>query len=73
MSIDKRGQEQLPVADRMFMDFKYSTPGSQDQVHALKTLNVLIGMWADYFLHAEIQRMDFALTLKRAKPDQLLG
>ena len=57
----------------MFMDFKYSTPGSQDQVHALKTLNVLIGMWADYFLHAEIQRMDFALALKRAKPDQMLG
>ena len=73
MSIDQRCQEQLPVADRIFMDFKYSSPGSQDQVHALKTLNVLISMWADYFLHAEIQRMDFALTLKQTKSDQLFG
>ena len=32
MSIDARCKEQRPVADRMFMDFKYTRPGSKEQL-----------------------------------------
>ena len=62
MSIDTRCQEQQSAADRMFMDFKYTRPGSQEQLRALKTLSFLIGMWAD-FLAAEEKRMDQVLAL----------
>ena len=47
----------------MFMDFKYTRAGSQEQLQALKTLILLIGMWAD-FLTAEEKRMDQVLVLK---------
>ena len=47
----------------MFMDFKYTRAGSQEQIQALKTLSFLIGMWAD-FLTAEEKRMDQVLVLK---------
>ena len=62
MSIDARCQEQRSVADRLFMDFKYTRPGSKEQLRALGTLSFLIGMWAD-FLNAEEKRMDQALVL----------
>jgi len=52
MSIDARCKEQQQTADRMFMDFKYTAPGSKEQVRALTTLSFLVGMWAD-FLSAE--------------------
>ena len=65
MSIDARCKEQQPVADRMFMDFKYTRAGSQEQLQALNTLSFLIGMWAD-FLTAEEKRMDQALVLEAA-------
>ena len=63
MSIDARCKEQQPVADRMFMDFKYTRAGSKEQLQALNTLSFLIGMWAD-FLTAEVKRMDQALALE---------
>ena len=63
MSIDARCREQRSVADRMFMDFKYTRPGSKEQLHALSTLSFLIGMWAD-FLAAEEKRMDRVLVLE---------
>ena len=63
MSIDARCQEQLSVADRMFMDFKYTRAGSKEQLRALVTLSFLIGMWAD-FLAAEEKRMAQALALE---------
>ena len=63
MSIDARCQEQLSVADRMFMDFKYTPAGSKEQLRALGTLSFLIGMWAD-FLAAEEKRMAQALALE---------
>tara|TARA_B100002051_G_scaffold214322_1_gene206336 strand:+ start:464 stop:613 length:150 start_codon:yes stop_codon:yes gene_type:complete len=47
----------------MFMDFKYTRPGSKEQLQALATLSFLIGMWAD-FLTAEVKRMDQALALE---------
>ena len=65
MSIDARCKEQQPVADRMFMDFKYSRAGSKEQHQALNTLSFLIGMWAD-FLAAEEKRMDQVLVLEAA-------
>ena len=65
MSIDARCKEQQPVADRMFMDFKYTRAGSKEQLLALNTLSFLIGMWAD-FLAAEEKRMDQVLVLEAA-------
>ena len=62
MSIDSRCKEQLRVSSQMFMDFKYTTPGSEEQVRALKTLSFLVGMWAD-FLTSEERRMTAALAL----------
>ena len=63
MSIDNRCREQRRVADQMFMDFKYTRPGSQEQVRALSTLSFLVGMWSD-FLANEERRMTSALTLE---------
>ena len=63
MSIDSRCKEQLRVSDQMFMDFKYTRPGSKEQVRALNTLSFLVGMWAD-FLSREEQRMNAALSLR---------
>ena len=63
MSIDARCKEQQQTADRMFMDFKYTAPGSKEQVRALTTLSFLVGMWAD-FLSAEEKRMASALSLE---------
>ena len=62
MSIDSRCKEQLRVSAQMFMDFKYTSPGSEEQVRALKTLSFLVGMWAD-FLTSEERRMTAALSL----------
>ena len=64
MSIDKRCKEQLKVADQMFMDFKYTPPGSREQIRALETFTFLISMWADYFLQSEAVRMDAALSIE---------
>ena len=47
----------------MFMDFKYTKPGSDAQLKALKTLSFLIGMWGDFLSHEE-RRMASALTLE---------
>ena len=63
MSIDARCQEQLRVADQMFMDFKYTRPGSNEQVRALNTLSFLVSMWFDFLSHEE-RRMDIALMLE---------
>ena len=62
MSIDSRCKEQLPVSAQMFLDFKYTSPGSKEQVRALNTLSFLVGMWAD-FLRSEERRMAAALAL----------
>ena len=63
MTIDTRCKEQLRVAEQMFMDFKYTRPGSNEQVRALNTLSFLVGMWAD-FLSNEERRMNDALTIE---------
>ena len=64
MSIDQRCKEQLKVADQMFMDFKYTTAGSREQLRALQTFTFLVSMWADYFLQSEAARMDAALSIE---------
>jgi len=63
VTIDSRCREQRNVADKIFMDFKYTAPGSADQLQALKTLNFLISMWGDFLSHEE-RRMNSALLLK---------
>ena len=63
MSIDNRCREQQRVADQMFMDFKYTSPGSKEQVRALNTLSFLVSMWADFLVQEE-RRMRSALTLE---------
>ena len=63
MSIYARCREQQKVADRMFMDFKYTPAGSPEQVRAIGTLTFLMSMWADFFLNTEVKRMDAALAL----------
>ncbi len=63
MTIDARCKEQQQTADRMFMDFKYTAPGSKEQVRALMTLTFLVGMWAD-FLSYEEKRMSHANALE---------
>ena len=63
MSIDNRCKEQQRVADQMFMDFKYTSPGSKEQLRALKTRSFLISLWPD-FLALEERRMMSVLSLE---------
>ena len=53
MTIDSRCKQQQKVADRIFMDFKYTEPGSADQLRALGTFSVLISQWAAFLLDEE--------------------
>ena len=41
MTIDQRCKSQQITADRIFMDFKYTKPGSTEQLRALKTLTYI--------------------------------
>ena len=63
MSIDSRWKEQQSVADQMFMDFKYTRPGSKEQVRALSALSFLVGMLSDFLVNEE-KRMSSALSLE---------
>ena len=63
MNIAKQCREQRNIADKIFMDFKYTNPGSQEQVDALLTFHLLIGAWADSCItsneHAGLVKMAF--------------
>mgnify|MGYP004189990241 CR=1 FL=1 len=63
MSIHNRCKQLQRVADRMFMDFKYTSPGSKEQLSALKTFNDQVRLWADFLLQEE-RRMSAALAVK---------
>ena len=63
MTIDARCKEQLALAEQMYKQFKYTEPGSAEQLRSLGTLTFLISMWADFFLRTEAKRMDAALSL----------
>ena len=47
MNIAKQCRKQRNIADKIFMDFKYTKPGSQEQINALQAFHLLIGAWAD--------------------------
>jgi len=47
----------------MFMDFKYTSPGSREQLRALKTFNDQVLLWAD-FLAQEEKRMSSTLAVE---------
>ena len=49
MTIDQRCKSQQITADRIFMDFKYTKPGSTEQLKALKTLHTLVCQWVVFF------------------------
>ena len=53
MTIDQRCKSQQITADRMFMDFKYTNPGSKEQLGALKSLHKLVCQWALFFHYGE--------------------
>ena len=63
MSIHRRCKQLQCVADQMFMDFKYTSPGSREQLRALKTFNDQVLLWAD-FLAQEERRMSSTLAVK---------
>ena len=63
MSIHRRCKQLQRVADQMFMDFKYTSPGSREQLRALKTFNDQDLPWAD-FLAQEERRMSSTLAVK---------
>lgn len=48
MSIERLCREQRNSADRLFMDFKYTDPGSDEQIQALNMFHSLISLWACY-------------------------
>ena len=45
------------------MDFKYTSPGSKEQLRALKTLSFLISLWPDFLVQEE-RRMMSVLSLE---------
>jgi len=53
MSISARCKNQQKTADRIFMDFKYTKPGSPEQHRSLMTLNCLISQWANFLVGEE--------------------
>ena len=46
ISIEKRCKCQQSIADKIFMDFKYTHPGSTEQINALSTFNISVAMWS---------------------------
>ncbi len=53
MSIHNRCKQLQRVADQIFMDFKYTRPGSKEQLRALKTFNDQVCLWADFLVQEE--------------------
>ena len=49
MTIDKLCKKQQAFADKLFMDFKYTKPGSVEQHRALETFHTLSSAWSFYF------------------------
>ena len=49
MTINKLCKKQQVFADKLFMDFKYTKPGSNEQHRALETSHTLISAWSFYF------------------------
>ncbi len=65
MTIDQRCKSQQITADRIFMDFKYTKPGSTEQLRALKTLNTLVCQWVMFF-HGDESHVKEKVSLKES-------
>ena len=65
MTIDQRCKSQQITADRIFMDFKYTKPGSTEQLRALKTLNTLVCQWVMFF-HGDESYVKKKVSLKES-------
>ena len=62
MTIDQCCKGQQAIADKIFMDFKYTKAGSTEQIRALETLHSLISEWATYIINNEyVQNEEFYL------------
>lgn len=62
MTIDQCCKGQQAIADRIFMDFKYTKAGSDEQLRALEILHSLISMWATYIINDEwVHKEEFTL------------
>ena len=68
MGIDKFCREQRNSADRLFMDFKYTRPGSDEQIKAISTFQCLISGWAQ-FLAMEAQTPSLLLEQQMCRSD----
>ena len=63
MTIDQCCKAQQVIADKIFMDFKYTKAGSTEQIKALETLHSLISEWATYIINnGWVQHEDFNLN-----------
>ena len=68
MGIDKFCREQRNSADRLFMDFKYTRPGSDEQIKALSTFHRLVNGWAQ-FLVREAQNPSLLMEQQMCRSD----
>ena len=64
MNIQKQCREQRNTADKIFMDFKYTRPGSQEQLDALLAFHLLIVAWADSFTSSDKNRSSVKMALE---------
>ena len=54
ISIEKRCKFQQNIADKIFMDFKYTHSGSIEQINALYKFNISIAMWAMFLENTKL-------------------
>ena len=62
MTIDQCCKGQQAIADRIFMDFKYTEAGSDEQLRSLEILHALISRWATVIINDEcVHNEEFTL------------
>ena len=54
ISIEKCCKFQQNIADKIFMDFKYTHSGSIEQINALYKFNMSISMWAMFLENTQL-------------------
>ena len=54
ITIEKQCKCQQNIADKIFMDFKYTQSGSIEQLNALTSFNISIAMWAMYLSNTQL-------------------
>ena len=53
-SIESLCKCQQNIADRIFMDFKYTYAGSTEQISALNSFHLSIGLWAVFLENTQL-------------------